>query len=141
MGLYTSFIEEQCQKEQLRRDSFHIAIVLAPSGKVKWFSKDSAAALGYEQSELEQVLACNPIHPDDIDRVRAQFQQLFRESKRVQITCRCRKKDGEFVKVHSEALPVYKGKIIEGYLILSRLKTVDLSRVLFHTKCEAVRTR
>jgi len=102
-GFITDITERKRRERELERyeaylqESTDIITVLAPDGTVMYQSPAVERILGYEPGDLEKQNGFEYIHPDDIDAVRAAFDDLIENPKeRVTVECRFRTADDEW---------------------------------------------
>ena len=75
----------------------------AADGSFIYASAGTRGLLGYEPEELIGRSSCEFIHPDDVDDVRGAHAALIGGTDRVEICCRYRRKDGNYVECETIA--------------------------------------
>ena len=88
-----------------------VAWTVDPSGHFAFISPNIEKISGYSVAEIEQhgnPLFFEAIHPDDISKVRAAMEALFRRGDKYDVECRVRRKSGEWIWVHDRAVATYE---------------------------------
>lgn len=81
------------------------------AGNFSYISPNIENLTGFAQDQIRSLgtqlyLAC--IHPDDVDRVREGYKDLFSRGKPYDVECRVRRKNGEWIWIRDRALVTYE---------------------------------
>ena len=121
LGTYEDITGRKQAEEALKRSEEKYRSLVSNIPEVVWtadsnlnfaFISDSIETVsGFSTEEVYRqgarlFLEC--IHPDDIGRVRAAFEALFRTGAPYDVECRIRRKDGEWIWIHDRSLGTYE---------------------------------
>jgi PAS domain S-box-containing protein len=145
----TERVHQEEQFQAFVEGSSDIITVLDSDGTRQYVSPSVERILGYEPDELLDGNAFDLVHPDDRDRLRETFADLFEGETETTISAeyRTRHADGSWCWTESRAI-IGDGRILDGYVVNTRdvtdrvqaereLRRMDESRSLALTAAEA----
>jgi PAS domain S-box-containing protein len=145
----TERVRQEEQFQAFVEGSTDIITVLDSDGTREYVSPSVERILGYEPEELMDESAFDIVHPDDRDRLRETFAELFegRTETTLSAEYRTRHADGSWRWTESRATSG-DGRVLDGYVVNTRdvtdrvqaereLRRIDESRSLALTAAEA----
>lgn len=98
-----------------------LIMVMDKEHSISYFSPSHELVLGYQGSELESIILCKLIHPDDVCMFRNTIKRIFENKESQSVEFRFQHKEGSWIEFESRCMPVKGEKhSIEHIVIISR---------------------
>lgn len=111
--------------------------ILDGTGIAHYISDDHSTVLGYEPAELCGSCVFDYVHPDDRLYVQRGFGRLVQTMKQTTIEFRFRHKQGGWVELRAEGVPLTKNEYLQGFLVVAN-EIVDLTALVEDLKIQAL---
>lgn len=113
-----------------------LVCVLDKNGVARYVSEEHICVLSYEPHELTGTRLLNLVHPDDLNLVLERFFHMVGNATKSTANYRIRHRDGRWIPVQSEGMPLVQDDKSIGFMTTTRVRTVDLQRVVTYMEVE-----
>ncbi|MGM0945333.1 MAG: PAS domain S-box protein [Bacteroidota bacterium] len=112
-------VSELSRMEKMLNQGVEMIAVLDPEGHYLYNSPSYTNMMGYQIDELKGFLAFDLVYPDDLARIKEEFQRIFSENKVTLSPYRIRRKDGTYLWLQSIGTNMLDDPDIHGIIVTS----------------------